>query len=105
MKEQARHARRSRRGAHSGEEGIALLLTLGILAVIVLIALGFALSARTELKSSSSYGDMVAAESLAKMGMDRCIMELAYQTPHQPFSGDTNNSNYTVADITNNFDG
>ena len=41
---------------------------------------------------------MVAAESLAKMGMDRCIMEIAYQPVHQPLSGDTNN--YSAADLT-----
>jgi hypothetical protein len=101
MKEQADNTNRTGGGTHAGEQGIALILTLGILAVIVLIALGFALSARTELKSSSSYSDMVAAESLAKMGMDRCLMEVAYQPSHQPLSGDTNFGNYFPADITN----
>lgn len=98
MKEQGPYTRRGRHSAHNGEEGIALILTLGILAVILIIAVGFALSARTELKSSSSYGDMIAAESLAKMAMDRCIMEIAYQSLRQPLSG--NPTNYIAEDLT-----
>ena len=83
-----------------GEEGIALIITLSILAIILLIAIGFALSSRIELKSSSSYSDVVSAESLAKMGMDRCIVEIANQPGHQPLSGDTNDFNYSAGDLT-----
>ncbi len=68
MKEQAHYGRRSRQSSRAGEKGIALILTLGILAVIVLIAVGFALSARTELKSSTSYSDMVAARHFPGVG-------------------------------------
>lgn len=100
MKQQALYIKCRRHRAHTGEDGIALIVTLSILSIILIIAVGFALSARTELKSSSSYNDMVAAESLAKMGMDRCLMEIAFQPPHQPSSGDTNNLNYYAEDLT-----
>lgn len=80
------------------ERGIALVITLGVLTVILLIAVAFALSARTEAKSGSSYDILVQAKSFAKMGMDRCLMEHAYNVSSTPYSGRT--GPYTVDDLT-----
>src|ERR1043166_3885430 len=91
---------RPNRSKCKDEQGIALLITLGILTVILLIAVAFALSARTEARSGSSFNDIVLARSLAKMAFDRCLMEVIYQGATQPLSGSTNFSNYTSGDLT-----
>src|ERR1051326_6043976 len=89
----------NREPPRSRERGIALIITLGILTVIMLLAVAFALASRTEVKSAATYDALVSCKALAKMGMDRCLMELTYNNENTPFSGGNTNI-YTSADFT-----
>lgn len=91
------------RRARPREAGIALVIVLGVLTVILLIAVAFALSARTEARSGATYGTLVQSKTLAKMGLDRCIMEEIYGLVSIPHSGNTNF--YVAADLTQLPDG
>ena len=45
--------------------GIALIIALGLLAIILLMAVGFAVSARTESRCGSSYDVLISSKALA----------------------------------------
>ena len=93
--------------------GVALVVTLTMLAIVALLAIAFVMTARTELKSGSAYSDQVAAKGLAKMAVDRAIMEIVRQNASFILSGGevlTSNlgnctnpatiANYTINDFT-----
>ena len=93
-------------GCHRKSAGVALVITLTMLAIVALLAIAFVMTARTELKSGSAYNDQVAAKSLAKMGLDRALMEIVRQGASTIVSGQnlmTNNSTtaiYSCSDLT-----
>ena len=64
---------------HRQANGVALVVTLSMLAIVALLAVAFVLTARTEVKSASAYNDQVAAKSLAKMAVDRAVLEIVSQ--------------------------
>ena len=80
------------------EQGVALVITLGILAVLVILAVAFMLNSRNEIVSAAYYRDMVAAKSFAKMGFDRALMELSYLDVLSPATG-TNSGVYALSDL------
>jgi len=67
--------------------GVALVVTLTMLAIVALLAIAFVMTARTELKSGSAYSDQVAAKGLAKMAVDRALMEIVRQNAAYIISG------------------
>ncbi len=58
--------------------GIALVLTVGILALLVLVGISFTINMMMDLKSSKSFEDSVKAKYLAEAGVNRSINELRY---------------------------
>ena len=55
------------------ERGIALLLTLGILSLLLVLAMGFAYNSRTNLIASEINADMVRARLLCESGLERAL--------------------------------
>lgn len=86
----------------SREQGVALVITLAILTIVTLLALAFLITARMELKSGSSYNDQILAKSLAKMAVDRALMEAVRQGAATVASGVNNGyaQNYSTRDLT-----
>ena len=78
--------------------GVALVITLTMLAIVALLAIAFVMTARTELKSGSAYNDQVAAKALAKMAVDRALMEIVRQGAGNIISGGEV-SNVTIGGI------
>lgn len=65
----------------NGENGIALLLTLGILALLLILALSFAMTARIDLAASNVYSDMVQADLMCRTGVERALAYLKFSYP------------------------
>ncbi len=72
---------------HRQADGVALVVTLSMLAIVALLAVAFVLTARTEVKSGTAYNDQAAAKSLAKMAVDRAIMEIVRENKGDIVSG------------------
>ena len=60
--------------------GIATILTVGVLAMLVLTAITFAISTRLELFRAKNYLNSVRARYLADAGLARAIAELKNDT-------------------------
>ncbi len=60
--------------------GIALILAVGILAILAMVAVGFSVFARLELKATENYTNQIKAELIAEAGIARAIQELKYGT-------------------------
>jgi len=68
-------------------DGVALVVTLSMLAIVALLAIAFVLTARTEVKSGNAYNDQAFAKALAKMAVDRAAMEIYRQNKGFVVSG------------------
>lgn len=66
------------------EKGIALLFTLGILAVLLVLALCFATTSITERKAASNNASLSLARMLAESGVQRAIAALRYYSASYP---------------------
>ncbi|MFH2145110.1 MAG: hypothetical protein ABII75_03670 [Candidatus Omnitrophota bacterium] len=62
------------------KSGIALILAVGILAVLSVVAVGFTVFAQLELKASTNYTKLIKAELIAEAGIARALEELKYGT-------------------------
>lgn len=62
----------------SNERGVALLLTLGVLSLLLILAMSFAFTARTDLLASQVNADMVKARLLCESGLERVLGLLSY---------------------------
>jgi hypothetical protein len=62
------------------KSGIALIMAVGILAVIALVAVGFSAFTRLELRATENYADQLKAEFIAEAGIANAIKELKYGT-------------------------
>jgi len=60
------------------QRGIALLLTLGILSLLLVLAMSFAYSTRTERMAAGNNADLVKARLLAESGLERAMAILRY---------------------------
>lgn len=58
-------------------KGIALIMVLGLLAVMLLLAVTFAISMRTERLAAGNYADEVRARHLIHVGLARALNDLA----------------------------
>lgn len=61
-----------------GQRGIALLLTLGVLSLLLVLAMSFAYSTRTERAAAGNNADLVKARLLAESGMERAMALLRF---------------------------
>jgi len=57
--------------------GVALIMVLGLLTVMVLLAVTFAISMRTERLAAGNYADTVRARELVRVGLARAMNQLA----------------------------
>ena len=62
------------------EKGIALLFTLGILAVLLIIALGFATTSITERRAAGNNNDLAVARMLAESAVNRAMAAIKFYT-------------------------
>lgn len=72
----ARSARHADHGAR--RQGVALILTVGILALITLIGTSFAINMFADYKGAKNSASVVEARYLAEAGISRAIAELLY---------------------------
>ncbi len=59
-----------------GESGIALIMVLGVLAVLLILAVTFAFNMRLEQRAARNYLDYMAADFHAKAGLDHAVAAL-----------------------------
>lgn len=60
-------------GGKKGEAGVALILTLGFLALLLILAMSFAFTSRTERMAAGVNADMVKARLLCESGVSRAL--------------------------------
>ncbi|MFH2138104.1 MAG: hypothetical protein ABII88_06300 [Candidatus Omnitrophota bacterium] len=58
--------------------GIALILAVGILCILAMVAVGFSVVTKVELKSSTNFASQLKAQYIAEAGIARAIEELKY---------------------------
>jgi hypothetical protein len=68
---------RSRSFAKTQQRGVALILTLSILAMILVLVVSFATLSRTEGQSAGNYRDYVASRYLAQAALNRAMADVA----------------------------
>jgi len=61
---------------------IALILTVGILAILALIAVGFSAFTRLELRATENFVNQLKAELIAEAGIARAINDLKYHSAY-----------------------
>ncbi len=65
----------------NSERGIALILVLGVLSMLLVLALAFAFTARTDRAAAGINTDLTKARLLAKSGLERAIAYLSFTYP------------------------
>ncbi len=80
-----------KKNRHNKEKGSALLLTLGILSLVLILAMSFAFTARTNRQVSKVNADQVKAKLLAESGLARILggMKNTFNGKVYPASDDT----------------
>ena len=63
---------------HKDTKGVALIFTLGILALLLIMAVAFSDTAITERKSSSNYSNATTAKLLAESAVNRALIAMKY---------------------------
>jgi hypothetical protein len=63
------------------QQGVALVITLGILAVLLILVIGFAVSMRTEQVAARNFSYVVVARQLAHAAVDEAIFLIRTNTP------------------------
>lgn len=70
------------------EQGLALVTTLWILAILIVVAAGFTMGVRTETKIAENFGRRIQARTLAWAGLQRALLALQSDpTPYTAFGG------------------
>lgn len=70
------------------EQGLALVTTLWILAILIVVAAGFTMGVRTETKIAENFGRRIQARILARAGLQRALLALQSDpTPYTAFGG------------------
>lgn len=67
---------RTRRIARCRRSGIALVIVLGLMAMLVILAVGFFVAMRTERLVARSYADQVRAREMAYLAINRAVTEI-----------------------------
>ena len=63
-----------------GRRGVALVLTLGILALVTLLLIAFVTSMRVENMASKNFNDLIKARQLAQAAVDQAVAQLRSAT-------------------------
>ncbi|HUI08248.1 MAG TPA: hypothetical protein VL486_14710 [Verrucomicrobiae bacterium] len=67
-------------GRRSNARGIALILTLAIMALVTLIVIGFAVSMRVQNAASKNMNDVLKARELARAAVDQVVAQIRQAT-------------------------
>lgn len=78
----------------SSRSGIALIMTLGVLSVMLIMAIAFAVSMRTERLAAGNYADSVRARQLVQTGLARALNDLANQLGPNGLGSSAGGTNY-----------
>jgi hypothetical protein len=65
----------------TSKQGIALVIVLGMMSLLVLIAVSFAIMMRTERKSANNFSQIVQGRQAALSALDVVIQEINYEDP------------------------
>ncbi|MGO9608568.1 MAG: hypothetical protein ACLPT4_02915 [Verrucomicrobiia bacterium] len=65
------------------ENGVALVLTLSILALVTLLLIAFVTSMRVENAASKNYNEVIKARELAKGAIDQAVAQIRQATPQR----------------------
>lgn len=92
---------------HSGERGVALLLTLAIITLVTLLLIAFAVSMRVENSASKNFNDFIKAREIALGAIDQAVATIRQATPQRTENASgTSISNYvTFAGAVYDYDG
>jgi hypothetical protein len=66
---------------HPSEGGVALILTLGILALVTLLLIAFVTSMRVENAASKNFNEVIKARELARAGVDEAVGAIRMAAP------------------------
>ena len=91
------------RPASSSRSGIALVMVLGILSVMVIMAVAFAIAMRTERVAAGNYADSVRARQLVQAGLARALDDLAVKLGTNGLMSSVGGTNYPPWDATNSY--
>ncbi len=83
--------------------GIALVMVLGILSVMVLMAVAFAIAMRTERVAAGNYADSVRARQLVQVGLARALGDLALRLGTNGLESTSVGSVYPLWSVTNSY--
>jgi hypothetical protein len=83
------------RSTISDARGVALVLTLGILAIVTLLLIAFVTSMRVENMASKNFNDLIKARQLAQAAVDEAVATIRAATPVI-----TNNPSYPSSFVT-----
>lgn len=67
--------------APNDQRGVALLLTLGVLSLLLILGMSFAIMARNDRAAASVYSDLTKARLLADSGLERAMAALSHNYP------------------------
>ena len=70
---------------YRSESGVALVVTLGIMALLLVMALGFASIMRIERVSARNFADSVQSRYVARAGLERALAQLKFGLNAQPY--------------------
>ncbi|MBU0715967.1 MAG: hypothetical protein KJ964_11475, partial [Verrucomicrobia bacterium] len=90
-------------GPQPSSRGIALVMVLGILSVMVLMAVAFAIAMRTERVAAGNYADSVRARQLVHVGLARALDDLAGKLGTNGLMSAVGGTNYPPWDVTNSY--
>ena len=65
----------------SSKRGVALILTLGILVLVTLLVVAFAVSMRVENSASKNFNDLIKARLIAQAAIDQAVATIRGATP------------------------
>ena len=68
----------------SDERGIALILTLAIIALVTLVLIAFVTSMRVENAGSKSFNDLIKAREIAQGAVDQVVSKIRQATTRGP---------------------
>jgi len=71
-----------KRGVDDEEKGIALIITLGILAILIVVALAFVASARTSRKAAATHASVTGARLIAESALEKITGLIRYYNTH-----------------------
>lgn len=72
-----------------GERGVALVLTLAILALVTLLLIAFVTSMRVENMASKNYNQVIQTRELARGAIDQAVAQIRQATPQRLPGGPT----------------